>query len=82
MLLRAETRQTVAVVNKEWKDMGERLIVRYAEARIESDGTRVLIADGPVPEGIPVELHVLDDVQTKAVYADGYVDEDPSPWGN
>lgn len=52
------------------------------QARIESDGTRVLIADGPVPKGIPVELHVLDDVQTKGVYADGYVDEDPSPWGN
>ncbi len=82
MLCGHERRQTVAVVNEAWEETSERLSVRYVRARIESDGTSVLIADGPVPEGIPVELHVLDDVQTKAVYADGSVDEDPIPWAD
>lgn len=70
------------MVNEGWEGTGEMRSVRYVAARIEGDGTRVFIADGPVPEGIPLELHVLDDVQTKAVYADGYVDEDPIPWAD
>lgn len=43
------------------------------------DGSQVFLVDGPVPDGIPVELHVRGDTQVKAIYSDGHIDADPSP---
>ena len=65
--------------NDEWEDTNEEFAVGYALVRVENDGTEIFIAVGAVPEGIPVEKHVLHDVQVKAIYADGQLDLERYP---
>lgn len=62
-----------------WIDTGEEVAIKFRPAGALDDGTEVFVADGPVPEGIPVEMHVSDGIQVKAIYADGFIDEDRSP---
>lgn len=62
-----------------WIDTGEEVAIRYGPAGTLDDGTEVFVADGPVPEGIPVETHVIGGIQVKAIYADGFIDDDRYP---
>ena len=64
--------------DRNWQDTGEMVHVRYVPTVVEN-GIKIFVADGPVPEGIPVELHVKGDTQVKAIYADGHVDDEPCP---
>lgn len=62
-----------------WIDTGEEVAIRYRPTGALDDGTHVFVADGPVPEGIPVETHVIGGIQVKAIYADGFIDDDRYP---
>ena len=55
---------------------GEKITITYSAVTVEADGTRILIAEGAVPDGMPVEIHMLGLSLVKAIYADGYVDHD------
>lgn len=59
-----------------WHNTGEEVTVTYHPVTVEADGTRILFAEGPVPHGMPVEIHMRGLSQVKAIYADGYVDHD------
>ena len=59
-----------------WYNTGEEITVTYTPVTVEADGTRILIAEGAVPDGMPVEIHMLGLSLVKAIYADGYVDHD------
>jgi len=61
--------------------MSNELSASYAPAGALADGTRVLVAKGNVPEGIPVELHIDGRTnRTTAIYADGSAEDyGPSP---
>ncbi|HSH58983.1 MAG TPA: hypothetical protein VK988_04945 [Acidimicrobiales bacterium] len=61
-------------------DAGEELSVRYLPVDSLADGTKIFVAEGDVPEGIPVELRIDSEGQTTAVYADGSTEDDgPAP---
>lgn len=67
------------MTDESWIDTGEEVAIRYGPAGTLDDGTEVFVADGPVPEGIPVETHVIGGFQVKAIYADGFIDDDRDP---
>lgn len=59
-----------------WHNTGEKITVTYSPVTVEADGSRILIAEGAVPDGMPVEIHMLGLSQIKAIYAHGHVDHD------
>lgn len=62
-----------------WIDTGEEIAIRSHLAEVLDDGTEVFVAEGPVPDGIPVETHVIGSLQVKAIYEDGFIDGENYP---
>lgn len=56
-------------------DQDSGLSVSYRPAGLNSDGFRIYLATGAIPDGIPVELRVDDEDRTTAVYADGTTED-------
>lgn len=59
-----------------WSDTGERQFVGYVEVFSEKD-ERVFVASEPLPEGIPIEYHLVGG-RMVAFYVDG-TEEDCGP---